>query len=282
VAWGQFDSLVALFSLLALLFLIDGRFFFSALLLALAISFKPTALPLLPAAFLFLWGKHLRRIVIYFGVLFLFMALFCAGPFLIFRWDPSIIFSHWNAQFSVGGGLSFMTFQELLAGSYKLPGWLAALGFVWVPAVTLSTFLLKPGPEDLLNLLKKSALLVLVFFLFRTWVSETNLILVLPMLVILVSTGELDARFGAAWVLPLLFSLFNTSLTQLLFPSLPGLMDRLLHESLFFRVIRLTLRTAVVIPWLLLEGSIILTLWKQPRVHSETLQFFKNELKSEN
>jgi hypothetical protein len=280
VAWGQFDSLVALLSLLALVFLVDGKSFLSALLLALAISFKPTALPLLPAVGLFLWNRPFRRITSYFSINILFLILFCAGPFLIFHWDPSVIFSHWNAQFSVGGGLSFMTFLELVANSYQLPAWLAALGFLCFPAVALATFLLKPGADGLQNLLKKATLLVLVFFLFRTWVSETNLILVMPMLVILVSTGELDARLRVAWILPLLFSLFNTSITQLLFPSLPVLMGHLLHESLPFRIIRLTLRTAVVIPFLLLEGTIILALWRQ--VRSEKLHIFENKLKSEN
>ncbi len=280
VAWGQFNSLVALLSILALVFLVDGKPFLSSLLLALAISFKPTALPLLPAVGLFLWDRSLRKIASYFSIVILFLVLFCAGPFLIFRWDPSIIFSHWNAQFSVGGGLSFMTFLELVADSYQLPGWLAALGFLCFPAVALATFTLKPGAKGLPDLLKKAALLVLVFFLFRTWVSETNLILVMPMLVILVSTGELDRRLRFAWILPLLFSLFNTSITQLLFPSLPVLMERLLHETLLFRIIRLTLRTAVVIPFLLLEGSIILALWRQ--VRSEKLHILENKLKSEN
>jgi Gpi18-like mannosyltransferase len=45
-AWGQFDSLVALFSLLSLYLLSHGKTIGPAVLLALAISCKPIALPL--------------------------------------------------------------------------------------------------------------------------------------------------------------------------------------------------------------------------------------------
>ena len=110
----------------------------------------------------------------------------------------------------------------------------------------------------MLDLLKKSTALIMVFFLFRAWLSEPNLILVLPLVLILTSIGDLDRRgLTAVWVIPLIFSFFNTSTFQLLFPSMPALMDRLLQLSEVFRTARLVIRILVVIPWLVAGGWII-------------------------
>jgi len=49
-AWGQIDSIVALFALAALTLLYAKRSTSSALMLALAVCFKPTALPVLAVA----------------------------------------------------------------------------------------------------------------------------------------------------------------------------------------------------------------------------------------
>ncbi len=114
-----------------------------------------------------------------------------------------------------------------------------------------------------MDLLKKSLALTMVFFLFRTWLSEPNLILILPMVLILTSVGELDSRIlTAVWVVPLVYSFFNTSTFQLLFPSLPDLMQRLLQLSDVFRTARLAIRTIVVIPWLLIGSWIVVSCMK--------------------
>jgi len=265
-AWGQIDSLVALCTLLSLLLLSEGRLKSSAILLALAISLKPTALALIPVAFVFLPGKPFRLLFRYFATLLIASLLLWVGPFAIFRWDPTIILQHWNFQFSVGGGLSYMTFLELYTDSYQLPGWWWLLGMLWLPALCVAVLILKPGDAGLLELLKKSAVLVMVFFLFRAWVSETNLLLLLPIIVILATAGELDPRILTAfWVLPLIFSFFNTTTFQLLFPSMPALMDRLLQLSEVYRTERLVIRITVVIPWLILAGWLVIRLLKQPR-----------------
>ena len=270
VAWGQFDSIVALLSLLALVVLADGNLTASALLLALAISFKPTALPIIPAVFVFLRKRPIQPTVRYFVILFMTMFVICVVPFAIFRWDPTPILQHWNAHFTVGGGMSFMTFLELLNDSYQLPGLWWFVGLIWVPALGVVALIMKPGGAGLIDLLKKSTALVMVFFLFRAWVSEPNLILVLPLILILSSLGELDPRFlTAVWVLPMVFSFFNTSTFQLLFPSMPALMDRLLYLSDVYRTARLAIRTFVVIPWLVTGGWVIVNCLKNTRAYQE-------------
>jgi hypothetical protein len=257
-AWGQFDSMVALLSLLALLLLSEGRLTYSAVLLALAISFKPTPLPLVPVIFVYLQGRPLERVLKYFAIFSICVLLFVVSPFAIMRWDPTIILQHWNYHFSVVDGLSFITILELMRNSYELPGLWWLVGMVWVPALGISIFALKPGDKGFLELLKKSTALIMVFFLFQVRVTEPNIVLILPFVLILTSMGALDRRaLTAVWVLPLVFGFFNTSMFQLLFPSMPTLMDRLLQLSDVFRAARLVTRTIVVIPWLIAGGWIV-------------------------
>ena len=250
-AWGQFDPVVALFALLALFLLSEGGLAVPAILLALAISLKPTALPLILVVFIYLTGRSWRRTLQYFAVFTLCMILFCTVPFIIFRWDPSLIFQHWNSQFVVGGGLSFMTFLEYIKWTYQLPGEWWFLGWLWLPALIFAAVPLRRGITGFEDLLKKSVALILVFFLCRAWLSETNINLLLPLVLILVCLGALDRRaLAAVWALPLLFSFLNTSLAQLFFPSLPGLMDRFLQWAGEFSTARYAIRTVVVAAWL--------------------------------
>jgi hypothetical protein len=263
-AWGQFDSIVALLSLSSLVVLHAGKIKTSALLLALAISFKPIALPILPVALVYLMGKSLRQAINYFVCFFTGVILFCVVPFIIFGWDPSPIFRGWNAHFTVGGGMSFMTFLELLKGSYSLPGQWWLLGLAWVPALGIGILALRPGLKGFVDLLKKSTALILIFFLTRTWLSEPNVILILPFVLILTSIGELDSlALAVVWILPLIFTIFNTSPPQLLFPSFPEAMANLLKLAEDFRYARLAARIAVVIPWQIAGWWIVITLFRR-------------------
>ena len=249
-AWGQFDSIVALLALQALILFKDKRLEASAVLLALAVALKPTPLPLLPMALLVLAEGSLRQAARYAVVLALALFVFCLVPFLAFGWDLTPILSHWNAHFTVGGGLSLMTFYELLADRYQLPGYWWLLGLAWLPAVGIGLAAFRGSGQGLATLLHKSLGLVLIFFLTRTWLSEPNITLILPWVVILTSMGELDGRaLLAVWGLPLIFSFFNTSPQQMLFLSFPDLMARLLEQAQEFRVVRLIARIIVVIPW---------------------------------
>ena len=68
----------------------------------------------------------------------------------------------------------------------------------------------------------RSAALVLVFMLTRAWVAEPNVVLVVPLVLVLVSLGELDRRlFTALWVVPLAFTVVNASPLQLLWVAFP-------------------------------------------------------------
>jgi hypothetical protein len=271
-AWGQFDSIVALLSLLALFQISEGKLTSPAILLAVAISLKPTALPILPVIFVYLARKSLKQTLYYFSVFSAGILLFCAVPFALFGWNPAPILQHWDFHFTVGGGLSFMTFLEYTKWSYALPGQFWFLGWLWAPALVITTFAIKGRVNGLLDLLKKSAALILVFYLCRAWVAETNVVLILPLVLILVSTKELKRlSLAAVWVLPLIFSFFNTSLAQLFFPSLPGLMNRLLKLAGEFSAARYDLRTLIVIIWLFTGWWIAIALFRRDSAKADTI-----------
>jgi hypothetical protein len=145
-----------------------------------------------------------------------------------------------------------MTFLEYVKWTYQLPGQWWFLGWLWLPALAFAMLALKSGISGFEDLLKKSVALILVFFLCRAWLSETNINLILPLVLILISLDALDRRaLAAVWVLPLIFSFFNTSLAQLFFPSMPGLMDKFLKWSAEFSTARYVLRTVDVAFWIL-------------------------------
>jgi Gpi18-like mannosyltransferase len=250
VAWGQFDSLVALLTLASLVLLNKQKIVISSILLALAISLKPTPIPVVLAAIVFLWGTPWHSLVRFLVGFTISMFTFSILPFMMMNWDASPILLHWNAHFTVSGGMSWLTFYELLSNSYELPGLWWLLGIAWLPAILLGVIWIKTGTHDLITLFKQSLALILIFFLTRTWTSEQNLVLILPFVLILTSLGELPKIcLTATWVLPIIFTIFNTSPPQLLFPILPDLMTKLLQVMDVYRSERLVARTIIVIPW---------------------------------
>ena len=269
-AWGQFDSIVALISLYSLVLLESGKVKRSAILLALAISFKPIALPLIPIAFIYLYRKSIWQNVFYYSVLFVSIFVFSVVPFFIMKWDPSPILQNWNAHFIVGGGMSFMTFFEFFKNSYQLTGNWRLAGVLWIPALCLATYTLRSGKGSLRNLIINSSILIMVFFLTRAWLSEPNIILILPFILILTSTGNLNrVTLAAIWILPLVFSILNTSTAQLFFPSMPELMDGMLKWMEGYRPIRLAAKMIIVIPWQLLGWWIVFHCYRTIAVPSE-------------
>ena len=219
------------------------------------------------AIVLFLWGKPWQRLFRYLAIFAVTLIALCSLPFILLHWDPSPILHGWNAQFSVSGGMSLTTLYELLSDTYILPGAWWLLGFIWLPAVFISAFFLPRGEQSLPGLVKNSLVLILVFYLTRTWVSEQNLTLILPLVLILVSLRELpDILLKVVWVLPLIFTIFNTSPAQLLFPIAPNLMARLLQWSDIYRSARLVIRALLVIPWQLAGWWIVFSQPKKEEV----------------
>ena len=249
-AWGQFDSLVALITLAAVVTLYKYHLVISSILLALAISLKPTPVPVVLVVMVFLWGRPWKKLLVYLLVLAVCLLLFCVAPFFLLGWDATPIREGWNAQFTVSGGMSLTTIYELINNTYLLPGNWWLLGIIWLPAIILAAVFLPRGNNGLTGLIRNSLILILIFFLTRTWLSEQNVTLILPLVLILVALGEMPALLlTATWVLPLIFTVFNTSPPQLLFPILPDLMAKALQWMDLYRFPRLVARMVIVIPW---------------------------------
>ena len=257
-AWGQFDSIVALLSLASLLLLDSGRPGLSASSLALAISFKPTALPLLLVPFFYLAAKGAWQTVRYYAVVSLGLMVFCAGPFALLGWDAAFILQNWNAHFTVGGGLTPFAALELWQPTYSLSGEWWLLGLIWIPALGIAAASLRHGISGLHGLLRAGTALIMVFFLTRAWLSEPNVILALPFVLILAMLGELPRRWlHALWILPLIFGLANVSFTQLFFPSMPDVADWLYMQMERIHTARLIAKVVIVIPWQIVGWSIV-------------------------
>jgi hypothetical protein len=264
-AWGQFDSVVALLALGSFALLDSRKPDLSAILLGLAVSAKPIALPLLLVPWLVLRSRPWCRRGRYYVLLAASLIFFCAGPFAFFGWSPEVILRNWSAHLTVGGGMSLLTFRELTNGTYSLEGAWQILGVMWLPAVLVAAWSLRSRVRQQRETLVAGTVLVLVFFLTRAWVSEPNILLVLPLVVILVSLGDLPSpALTALWVLPLVFGLFNTSLVQLVFPSMPEALARLLDQADTFRTARLVARAVVVLPWQVVGWWIVIRLLRRP------------------
>lgn len=263
-AWGQFDSIVALLSLLSIICLERGYVKSSAISLSLAIAFKPIALPIFPVAILYLINRSSRQVISYSLWFSLSMILFCTFPFLLLRWDPTPILDGWNAHFTVGGAMSFMTFFELLTDNYQLPGDWWLLGLAWVPAMLIAIYQLRHGISDFTDHVQKSLGMILIFYLTRTWLSEPNIMLILPLALILKSNGKLNnLAFYAVWIIPLIFTVFNSSPPQLLAINFPQAMETVINLQEEYRNFRLVARTALIIPWQVVGWWIVFTCLKR-------------------
>jgi hypothetical protein len=250
-AWGQIDAIVALGTLAALVLLTRERRDGSAGLLALAVAVKPTALPILPVALVYLAGRSLWQAVRYAAVSVVGVVVFGVLPFAVFGWDPTMVLHNLNAHFMKTGTMSLMTVVRLFRDPLLMQGHWWLLGLLWIPALAVTTvFALRHGVGGFDDLVKKSAALVLVFFLTRSWLAEPNVILVLPLVLILTSLGELDRRaLTAVWVIPLLFTVFNASPLQLLFVAFADAMEASLSVFGRYESTTLLFRAALVIAW---------------------------------
>jgi dolichol-phosphate mannosyltransferase len=258
-AWGQFDSLVALFALLSLWLLWRGRTLEAAILLALAFSLKPTVLPLLPLSVIYVGRTSARRALRFGLALLLSTTVLCAGPFLFFGWSLAPILRGWDAHFVVAGGLSWLTSWELIANAYSLPASLQFLGYLWLPALAAGLLFIKRRGDGLADLSLWALRLMLLFFLTRAWLSEPNVDQLLPLALVAACAGRLGKRtLAALWMIPLAFTLFNVSLPQLMFLFYPGVMEQVAKWDRTLRAGRLVGRALIVIPWLVVGWRIVL------------------------
>jgi hypothetical protein len=220
---GQIDPIVALLALASLVLVVARRGDLSAVALALAVCFKPIALPLLLAVLLALAATSVPLALRYAAVFAAGVLAFYAAPFVLLGWDLSPL-ANANAQLALTGAMSPATLAGLWTREVALPGHWWLLGLLWLPALAIGALLARRGARGLPDLLALGLALSLVFFLVRPWLSETNLVLLVAPALILVTLGRLDRRlYAALWVLPLLMTMTYLWPVKLLWGVAPQL-----------------------------------------------------------
>lgn len=264
-AWGQIDAIVAVLAVAALVLLYARRPAASAVVLALAVCFKPVAAPIVLVVFVYLAGRSTRQTLRYAAFFAAGVFAFYVAPFFVFGWDSSPV-RQLNAHFIMSGTMSFMTVVRLVRDPLLMQGQWWLLGLAWIPALVVAVLALRHGVGELDDLVKKSTALVLVFYLTRTWLAEPNVVLLLPLVLILASLGELDRRaFTAIWLIPLVFTLFNASPLQLLFVAWPEAMERSLTFVARYGDATLAVRAVLVIAWQVVGWWIVVTCFRKRR-----------------
>jgi hypothetical protein len=248
-AWGQIDAIVALLAFAALLLALSGRRDLSAVTLALAVCFKPTAVALVLAVLLFLGATSALRALRYAVLCAAGVFAFYVLPFLAFGWDAAPARSA-NAQLSMAGAMSYATIARLWRDPLVLEGHWWLLGILWVPALLAAALVARRPPAGAAGLLALGTGLTLVFFLCRTWLSEPNVILVLAPVLVLSALGRVDRRlFTAIWAVTLAFAVSNASPVLLLWPLSPDATRAALAVLRGHPEATLLVRVALVVAW---------------------------------
>ncbi len=215
-AWGQIDVIVAFLVILSFHYLNRKMIGISAILLALAVSLKPVALPLLPLPIIYIARMSIKNSAKYFMISLASIFVLTILPFYLLDWNPGPVIRNWDYHETVAGGLSLFGFMEALRGTYHIPDSLYLLGFVWIPAVAAGYIFLHPRFNSSEELIRSACSIILIFLLTRAWVSEPNLDLLIPLLTIVLTLNNISRQiYTLAWVVPLIFAFLNTSIPQL-------------------------------------------------------------------
>ena len=152
-----------------------------------------------------------------------------------------------------------------------IPSSLWFLGFLWVPALLIGYyFVYRNPPRYMGDIVTKSIGLVLVFFLMRSWLSEPNLNLLLPLMLIAVGLDKMEKRvFHLFWIIPLVFMVVNFAFPQLFFLIYPPVLDALAQFDLQFGTARLVARFFVAVLWTLIGMAVAANMLRSQQKNTE-------------
>jgi hypothetical protein len=259
-AWGNFDTVVAFFCIASLYFLNVGKIKESSFFMAVGVALKPIAIPLVGLPLLFYSPNQRRKNVQYLLIFSLiFLACFFV-PLYLFGWNIPLGTNEWNIpQFKMAGGMSPFNIIELFQVSPLLPSELALLGYLWVPALMVGYYLVfRNRPKSINGLARKAVGITLVFFLARSWLSEPNINLILPLMLLTVAPYKKSfCNFHFAWIIPLAFMFLNFSFPQLFFLPFPSVLSSLASFDQQFGTVRLIARFLIAIAWQILSWNVV-------------------------
>ena len=266
-AWGEFDTLIALLCVASLFFLSKCMVAKSSLLLSLSLVLKPISLPLIGLPLLCYETKKSKKIAITLLVALAVLLVLWFLPFYLLGW---IVPSQFTAYFKMAGGLTLFNGFELFTNKAALPVGLEFLGYLWIPALLVGYyFVYRHPPKSMVEIVQAAAALLLIFFLTRTWLSEPNLNLLLPLMLIAFSFEKISSRIlHLAWITPLVFTFLNLATPQLFFLVYPQIMPAMAAFDIQFGTARFAARFVVTILWYILAIKILSLVTAKNRVVS--------------
>jgi hypothetical protein len=156
-----------------------------------------------------------------------------------------------SSQVQMAGGMALFDVLEVFQLQTNLPPALGFLGYLWIPALLIVYYVIyRNRPSTFNELIKKAILVMVVFLLFRTWVSEPNLNLLLPLMLLAASFNAVKFRdFHLTWIIPLIFMLPNYTFPQLFFLVNPSIMTSLHLFNAQYGTLRVVAQLLVVVVW---------------------------------
>jgi Gpi18-like mannosyltransferase len=258
-AWGEFDTLIALLCVASLYFLSKGVIKKSALLLALSVVLKPISLPLLGLPLLFSTPKNRQKNLIYILILLAVIVSLWFLPFNLLSWMEPSSPSQLTSYFRMAGGMTLFNVVEIFQKTATIPTGLDFLGYIWILALLLGYYIIYRNPPKTMNKLVESAVvLLLIFFLTRSWLSEPNINILLPLLLMLFGFGKINSKtLNLAWIIPFIFLFLNYAVPQLFFLVYPQIISAIGTFDLQIGISRVIARFAVTVLWYILALRIL-------------------------
>lgn len=260
-AWGQFDTTVALLCVIGIYLLSKGKTAESALVLAVSFVLKPISLPLLGLPLIYAAKKNARKNVV--ALLIIVFVVVCLWflPFDLAGWNAPISQGQIASFFEMAGGMTVFNIVDVFWRTSTMPSGWWFLGYLWIPALIAGyVWVYRKSPKTLISLTEAALVLLLIFFISRSWLSEQNINLLFPFMLILIGTGLLKPRsLHSTWLIGLVFLVLNMSLLQLLFLIYPDAITLKLAFDANFGTARLAARFVVTVAWFLVAADIIYT-----------------------
>jgi hypothetical protein len=261
-AWGEIDTLIALLCVASLYLLSKGEVIKSSILLSLSIVLKPISLPLIGLPLLFSTPNNRRKNTVYIAILVAIVVGLWFLPFNLLGWMAPSSPGQVTAYFKMADSMTLFSLVEVVQNTAVLPAGLEFLGYLWIPALLIGYYLVyRNPPKSLPELTEKATVLLLIFFLTRTWLSEPNLNLLIALALIALASKDLSFRnFHFLWVLPLVFMFFNTAVPQLFFLVDPSVISGLAQLDQSIRFWRLLGKFLVVVVWQIFAWRLVIKL----------------------
>ena len=261
-AWGEFDTLIALLCVVSFYFLSKGKIIKSSILLSLSIVLKPISLPLIGLPLLFSTPRNRRKNLLYILISTVVVVVLWFLLFYLLSWMVPSSPSQITSYFKMADSMTLFSLVEVIQNTALLSTGLEFLGYLWIPALLIGYYLVyRDPPKSMPELAEKAVLLLLIFFLTRTWLSEPNINLIISLALLTLISKDLNFRnFAFLWVIPLVFMFFNTSLQQLFFLVQPSIISDLAQLDQSIRFWRLIAKFIVVLVWQVFAWRLVINL----------------------